>query len=226
MTDPDIIGMLGEQLARLDRGEAAALAVGFLRTRKKVGREFVRYCASHCGNQRRQHPGWGALLDALERVESEERSAAERERRDAFMDELEGFREDCLAGRCTECADFEDKRRAYADGDYYFEDFVHGFIDDHGSIQAFIRYAKEADRYFRRGDHATAGRAYGILLEIYCRDTDGEHLFVEDDDFPDLDLSQVDGVDAGRLEGRYEACRRAMSPGIPSHEGSGKRSEG
>ena len=151
---------------------------------------------------------------------------AEREQREAFLGELERFRDDCLAGKCVECAGFEDKRRAYADGDVYFEDFQEEFIDDHGGIQEFIRYAKGADRYFRRGDHATAERAYSMLLEIYRHDVNGEHLFVVDDDFPDLDLSRVDGVDAGRLEERHKACLETRGPAMRSQEGERRTADG
>ena len=226
MRGDDIIAMLAEKLSRLEREEQTALTVGFFRDRDKVAREFIRYCASCVAEHGQRNPGWRDILDTLDRVESRERSEHERERMEAFLGELEAFRDDCLAGKCVECADFEDKRRAYADGDVYFEDFIYGFIDDHGGIQAFIRYAKEADRYYRRGDHATAGGAYGMLLDIYRHDTGVEHLLVVDDDFPDLDLSQVEGVDAAKLMERRDACREAMRSGKESHEADGRTRDG
>ncbi len=218
MKGDDINNMLLEHLARLDREEQTALIMGFLAEHSDTARKFVRYCASGIGDPDRIHPGWGSLLDVLERVESQERLENELERREDFLNELEVFRKYCLAGKCVQCADFEDKRRAYHDGDVYFEHFIYEFIEEHGDIQEFIRYAREADRYFRRGDHATAARAYGILLDIYRHDTGVEHLFVVDDDFPDLDLSEVEDVDAPNLMERRDACLDAMGSGRLSPE--------
>ena len=108
-----------------------------------------------------------------------------------------------LLGEYLEEADFDDKRRAYADGDIYFEDFIWTFVDDHLGFQTDIDFLKDADKYYKNGDFALASKAYSILLEIYKLDTEVKKCFVNDDDFPDLDLGEISEVNVNEMNKRW-----------------------
>ncbi len=206
MTQNTINEHIKKQLDLIDREEQTALLLSFLGEQEPVAREFVKYCASRANENVAHHRGWVQLGKMLEKILREERKEADKEVRLNFLEEIEIFRKVCMEGKCVRCADFDDKRRAYADGDIYFEDYYYEFIGDHDDIQAYIEYAKEADKYYKRGDYEAASKAYRILIDIYHHDTKVEHCFVEDDDFPDLDLSQIRGIDIDRIKKRYEDC--------------------
>ncbi len=200
------INQLKKQLDKVDHEEQTALLLDFLSEREDITRELVKFCASRAKDNGTFNRGWIQLGKTLEKVLAEERMETKKEERQNFLAELKRFKQDCLHGKCVRCADFDDKRRAYADGDIYFEDFQEEFIDDLDDIQAYIGYAKKVDNYYEHGDYATASKAYGILIDIYHHDTEVKHCFVEDDDFPDMDLSEIGEVHIDRLRKRYEAC--------------------
>ena len=206
MPPNSLINRIEKQLDLVGRKEQTTLIAGFLGDRESNVREFIKYCATRANSDGTLHQGWIQLGKALEKTLSEEKRKAEDENRASFLVELERFKQDCMQGECVRCADFDDKRRAYADGDIYFEEFQYDFIDGHDDIQAYIGYVGKADYYYKRGDYETAMRAYGILMDIYHHDTEVTHCFVEDDDFPDMDLSEIGKIDVDGIKKRYETC--------------------
>lgn len=210
MTPNTISRHIKKHLEKVGQEEQTALVFGFLSEQETAAREFVKYCASRAKEEVSLHRCWVQLGETLENILTEERKEAEKEERRNFLEEIEKFKKDCMEGECVQCADFEDKRRAYADGDIYFEDYQYEFIDDHDDIQAYIKYAKKADKYYKRGDYEAASKAYRILIDIYSHDTKVEHCFVDDNDFPDLDLSEIEGIDIDRIRKRYEECTATL----------------
>jgi hypothetical protein len=219
--DDDILVMLDGLLSRSGAEDLRTLLRAFLRTREGVARDFIAHSASIMGAVPGQDPGWRALAARLEDLESAREERERREGAEAFLAGLEEFRRASLAGDYSEEADFEEKRRAYADGDVYFEDFQGGFVDQVQGFQRFLHETKVAERYMRAGEHAVAARALDILLDIYDHDTGGERCFVYDDDFPDLDLSEVDGVDAKGLRRHRQECQEALEAGSGGTAGVG-----
>ena len=210
MTPDTISGHIKKQLDQIGREEQTALFMGFLEEHEAISRELVKYCASRAKENVSLHRGWVQLGETLEKILAEEREETVKEKRHIFLEEIEKFKKDCMEGKCVQSADFDDKRRAYADGDIYFEDYHYEFIDGHDDIQTYIGYARKADYYYKSGDYETASKAYRNLVDIYHHDTKVEHCFVEDDDFPDLDLSQIRKIDIDRIRKRHEECTASL----------------
>jgi hypothetical protein len=197
-------------LKKVSRNEQTALVTGFLEEDEPRARAFIKYCSSRAHNDRSLDRGWTGLGRSLETVVLREKREAGETEKQRFIKRLGKFRKDCLDGKNIQDADEDDKRHARSDGDYYLEDFQETFVDDHDGIQAFLDDVKTADKYFRQGDSRTAAEAYRLLMDIYRHDTEVEHCFVLDDDFPDLDLSQVDGVDIDEIKKRCDECVRTI----------------
>ena len=104
-----------------------------------------------------------------------------------FLKEVGSFYEDCKSGEYVESGDDRDKRAAYANGDYYLEDYESELIDDNEGIRLFSKYLKKADEYFSRGRYDVASQAYKVLIDVYNLDQEN-NCFIADDDFPDANL--------------------------------------
>lgn len=179
--------------------ELRKLLVGYLKSQRTDLRNFIRYCSEQAKTDDSIPSDWIILGDSLARLEQREKQEALRQKQLKFLKELEQFKEECLAEEFTSEADFDEKRHAYADGDIYFEEYIYEFIDGHLGIQVYIDYTKDALKYFRQKEFPTAMKALRILVDIYDYDTKESSLFIDDDDFPDADLSTVFEIDIEKM---------------------------
>lgn len=198
----NLMAQLASQLKNIDHDEQTALLLGFLRQDEMVARRFIEYCTAET-KMRGSDKEWNKIKKSLDNKIKQENEEMEQQKKTQFLKDLKKFKVDCFAGEYLEEADFDDKRHAYADGDIYFEDFIWTFVDDHLGFQTYIDFLKDADKYYKNGDFITASKAYSILLEIYKLDTEVKKCFVNDDDFPDLDLGEISEVDAKEMNKRW-----------------------
>jgi hypothetical protein len=217
--DVEVLCALDKLLARTTPGHVVVALRAFLRTREAVARDFIGSIAPIICALPGADPGWMRLMRAEEAREEADRERERRDERDEFLAGLEEFRRESLAGAYRDEADPEEKRMAYARGDVYLEDFQLEFMDENAGFSRFIDEEAEAERYMRQGDHGTAARAFELLIDIYRHDTEVRHLFVDDDDFPDLDLSEVDDIDIEMLRRHHRECLEAI--GVEGGGGTG-----
>ena len=219
-TENETIEQLITLVERSEPEELRKLLIGYLKSRRTDLRNFIRYCSERASADDTIDPGWTALCDNLARLEMKEREDALQSEKKKYLRELEQFREECISGEYSLEADFDEKRRAYADGDIYFEEFIYDFFDDHPGIQGYIHYMKEALRYYNEGDFRTASKALEILIGIYGSDTEGKSIFIVDADFSDADLSEVPGVDIDKMRKCLKISEEKIGAALPGTTGS------
>ena len=198
-TNKGITSQLKDLIERSDQQELRNLLIGYLTLQEKNVRDFIRYCSKQTKIDNTLHSGWLILGDSVVQLEKKEKEDALHKQQVEFLKDLEQFRVECLTGDYSSEADFDEKRRAYADGDIYFEEYIYVFFDDHPGIQAYIAYMKDALRYYNKEDFQTAYKALRILVDIYDFDTKESPLFIDDDDFPDADLSYVHDINIKKM---------------------------
>ena len=202
----DLIDQINAQLKNMDQEEQTALLIGFFRQDKKIVRQFIEYCSTESEIEPYPNKGWITIKKNLQKIIQQEIEEQLLKKKKQFIKDLEEFKIDCISSKYLEEADFEEKRHAYASGDIYFEDYIYKFLDEHVGFQTYIGFLKVTDKYYKELDYATASKAYLTLIEIYKFDTEVKKCFVDDDDFPDLDLEEISEVDIKKMNAKLNDC--------------------
>lgn len=196
--------LLVEALAMMNPEARDKVLLAFLRSHPGTARAMLSWW-----DDREGVPGIPARdrYRLLRRMRSDEAVAArtkEVEAKRSLVREAKRFRADALDKKYFAEADYDDKRRAYAEGDRYLEDFYEGFVEDHDGFSEFVDLVGRADARWDKRDRDTAIRVYRALLEVYDADKNGGRLFVDEDDNPDLDIGEI-FTDEARLRMRVSS---------------------
>ena len=132
----------------------------------------------------------------------------DRDEENKFLRDLKEYEKDCMALSYAEEADFEDKRNAYHNGDYYLEEFESDFFEENDGVYLFYDYKKLSDKYFKQGKFKIAKKGYGTLIKIYKLDGNPHNLFVDDKEFEEATLSNMGNV---RLDELNKKCTSNIS---------------
>lgn len=196
--------MLVEALARMNLEARDKVLLAFLRSRPGTAKAMLSWWDGEECIPRIPARDRGPIMRKMRSDDASHARAKETEARRLLVEEAERFREDALDKTLLIKACYEDKRRAYADGDRYLEEYYERFVEDHNGLNAFMDLVRRADSQWTKGDRRTAVKVYRALLDVYDADKKGWKLFIDEDDCPDLDIGEVFSEE-GRLRERASA---------------------